>query len=162
MDSVGSINYELTEQEYSENELNDPWVQKLLVAVESSVAWLQPLLTSSNYEALLHLVIDFVVKRLEILMTQKKFNQLGGLQLDRDCRTLLVHFSGMSSRTVRDKFARLTQMAQILNLEKVSEILDYWGENSGPTTWRLTPAEVRRVLGLRVDFNQEAIASLRL
>jgi len=63
---------------------------------------------------------------------------------------------------VRDKFARLTQMATILNLEKVSEILDYWGENSGPMTWRLTPAEVRRILGLRVDFKPESIAALKL
>ncbi|KAI7985633.1 Metal transporter Nramp6 [Camellia lanceoleosa] len=35
-------------------------------------------------------------------------------------------------------------------------------ENSGPMTWRLTPAEVRRVLGLRVDFKPEAIAALIL
>jgi hypothetical protein len=68
----------------------------------------------------------------------------------------------MTQRTVRDKFARLTQMATILNLEKVSEILDYWGENSGPMTWRLTPAEVRRILGLRVDFKPESIAALKL
>ncbi|KAI8025634.1 Conserved oligomeric Golgi complex subunit 4 [Camellia lanceoleosa] len=68
----------------------------------------------------------------------------------------------MTQRTVGDKFARLTQMATILNLEKVSEILDFCGENSGPMTWRLTPAEVRRVLGLRVDFKPEAIAALKL
>ncbi|KAI3944909.1 hypothetical protein MKW92_028661 [Papaver armeniacum] len=84
------------------------------------------------------------------------------LQLDRDARALVSHFYGMTQRTVRDKFARLTQMAAILNLEKVSEILDFWGENAGPMTWRLTPAEVRRVLGLRVDFRPEAIAALRL
>ncbi|KAL0381269.1 UNVERIFIED_CONTAM: Conserved oligomeric Golgi complex subunit [Sesamum angustifolium] len=95
-------------------------------------------------------------------MMQKRFSQLGGLQLDRDARTLVSHFSSMTQRTVRDKFSRLTQMATILNLEKVSEILDFWGENSGPMTWRLTPAEVRRVLGLRVDFKPEAIAALKL
>ncbi|KAI8025628.1 Conserved oligomeric Golgi complex subunit 4 [Camellia lanceoleosa] len=75
---------------------------------------------------------------------------------------LVSHLSSMTQRTVRDKFACLTQMATILNLEKVSEILDFWGENSGLMTWRLTPAEVRRVLGLRVDFKPEAIAALKL
>ncbi|GKA03322.1 pollen-specific protein SF21-like protein isoform X2 [Tanacetum coccineum] len=88
--------------------------------------------------------------------------RLGGLQLDQDMRALVSHFSGMTQRTVRDKFARLTQMATILNIEKVSEILDFWGENAGPMTWRLTPAEVRRVLGMRVDFKPEAIAALNL
>ncbi|XP_061338849.1 conserved oligomeric Golgi complex subunit 4 [Gastrolobium bilobum] len=162
LDCVGTINYELSEAEYADNEVNDPWVQRLLHAVETNVAWLQPLMTANNYDSFVHLVIDFIVKRLEVIMMQKRFSQLGGLQLDRDARALVSHFSIMTQRTVRDKFARLTQMATILNLEKVSEILDFWGENSGPMTWRLTPAEVRRVLGLRVDFKPEAIAALKL
>ncbi|RZC77852.1 hypothetical protein C5167_002058 [Papaver somniferum] len=162
LDMVGTVSYELSEAEYAENEVNDPWVQKLLHAVETNAAWLQPTMTSSNFDSFVHLIIDFVVKRLEVIMMQKKFSQLGGLQLDRDARALVSHFSGMTQRTVRDKFARLTQMATILNLEKVSEILDFWGENAGPMTWRLTPAEVRRVLGLRVDFRPEAIVALRL
>ncbi|KAJ1414763.1 Conserved oligomeric Golgi complex, subunit 4 [Sesbania bispinosa] len=162
LDSVGTISYELSEAEYADNEVNDPWVQRLLHAVETNVAWLQPLMTANNYDTFVHLVIDFIVKRLEVIMMQKRFSQLGGLQLDRDARALVSHFSIMTQRTVRDKFARLTQMATILNLEKVSEILDFWGENSGPMTWRLTPAEVRRVLSLRVDFKPEAIAALKL
>jgi len=32
---------------------------------------------------------------------------------------------------------------------QVDELLDYWGPNSGPLTWRLTPSEVRQVLSLR-------------
>ncbi|KAK6918694.1 Conserved oligomeric Golgi complex, subunit 4 [Dillenia turbinata] len=162
LDNVGTISYELSEAEYADNEVNDPWVQRLLHSVENNVAWLLPLMTANNYDSFVHLVIDFIAKRLEVIMMQKRFNQLGGLQLDRDARALVSHFSGMTQRTVRDKFARLTQMATILNLEKVSEILDFWGENSGPVTWRLTPAEVRRVLGLRVDFKPEAIAALKL
>lgn len=162
LDNVATISYELSEAEYAENEVNDPWVQRLLHAVETNAAWLQSLMTANNYDSFIHLVIEFLVKRLEVIMMQKRFSQLGGLQLDRDCRALVSHFSSMTQRTVRDKFARLTQMATILNLEKVSEILDFWGENSGPMTWRLTPAEVRRVLGLRVDFKPEAIAALKL
>uniref|UniRef100_A0A5B6ZG15 Conserved oligomeric Golgi complex subunit 4 n=2 Tax=Davidia involucrata TaxID=16924 RepID=A0A5B6ZG15_DAVIN len=162
LDSVATISYELSEAEYADNEVNDPWVQRLLHAVETNLSWLQPLMTANNYDFFVHLVIDFIVKRLEVIMMQKRFSQLGGLQLDRDARALVSHFSSMTRRTVRDKFARLTQMAIILNLEKVSEILEFWGENSGPMTWRLTPAEVRRVLGLRVDFKPEAIAALKL
>ncbi|GAB4850693.1 Golgi transport complex subunit 4 [Ancistrocladus abbreviatus] len=162
LDSVATISYELSEAEYADNEVNDPWVQRLLHAVETNAAWLQPVMTANNYDSFVHLIIDFIAKRLEVIMMQKRFSQLGGLQLDRDARALVSHFSSMTQRTVRDKFARLTQMATILNLEKVSEILDFWGENSGPMTWRLTPAEVRRVLGLRVDFKPEAIAALKL
>lgn len=45
---------------------------------------------------------------------------------------------------------------------QVTEILDYWGTNSGPLTWRLTPVEVRQVLALRIDFRSEDIKRLRL
>ncbi|KAE9598059.1 hypothetical protein Lal_00003977 [Lupinus albus] len=162
LDSVGTISYELSEAEYADNKVNDSWVQRLLNAIETKVAWMQPLMTGNNYDMLVQLVIDFIVKRIEVIMMQKRFNQLGGLQLDKDTRTLVSHFSVMTQRTVRDKFARLTQMATILNLEKESEIQDFWGENSGPMTWRLTAAEVRRVLVLRVDFKPEAIAALKL
>ncbi|GMH10079.1 hypothetical protein Nepgr_011920 [Nepenthes gracilis] len=162
LDSVATISYELSEAEYADNEVNDPWVPRLLHAVETNAAWLQPAMTTNNYDSFLHMIIDFITKRLEVIMMQKRFSQLGGLQLDRDARALVSHFSSMTQRTVRDKFSRLTQMATILNLEKVSEILDFWGENSGPMTWRLTPAEVRRVLGLRVDFKPESIAALKL
>nr|XP_043625780.1 conserved oligomeric Golgi complex subunit 4-like [Erigeron canadensis] len=162
LDSVATVSYELSEAEYAENEVNDPWVQRLLHAVETNSGWLQSLMTANNYDSFVHLVIDFIVKRLELIMMQKRFSQLGGLQLDRDVRALVSYFSCMTQRTVRDKFSRLTQMATILDLEKVSEILDFWGDNSGPMTWRLTPAEVRRVLGMRVDFKPEAIAALKL
>ncbi|KAL6980617.1 hypothetical protein U1Q18_022257 [Sarracenia purpurea var. burkii] len=155
LDTVATISYELSEAEYADKEVSDPWVQRLLHSVESNVAWLQPLMTANNYDSFVHLVIEFIVKRLEVIMMQKTFSQLGGLQLDRDSRALVSHSSSLTQRTVRDKFARLTQMATILNLEKVSDILDFWGENSGSMTWSLTPAEVRRVLGLREVFSPD-------
>ena len=77
-------------------------------------------------------------------------------------RTLVNHLSGLTQRTVRDKFARLTQMATVVNLEAAEEILDYWGENAGALTWRLSAQEVRRALALRVDFRPEAIQALAL
>ena len=107
-------------------------------------------------------VIQHIANRLEKNLLQKKFNQLGGLQFDKDLRVLMTYFSNNTQRTVRGEFARLTQMASLLNLEKVSEVLEYWGDKSGHMTWRLTPAEVRKVLSRRIDFRPEDIASLQL
>jgi len=45
---------------------------------------------------------------------------------------------------------------------QVSEVLDYWGQNSGSMTWRLTPNEVRKILSLREDFDKAAISKLKL
>ena len=47
------------------------------------------------------------------------FSQLGGLQFDKELRALVGYLTNATEWTVRDKFARLTQIATILNLEKV-------------------------------------------
>ena len=50
------------------------------------VQGLEPLLTTANYDTVVQLVVDAVVMRLEALVLQKRFNQLGGLQLEREMR----------------------------------------------------------------------------
>ena len=46
--------------------------------------------------------------------------QLGGVQLDKDTRTLVGYLSAQTQWPVRDKFARLTQIITILSLDTVS------------------------------------------
>lgn len=50
-------------------------------------------------------------------------NQLGGLQFDKELRSLVGYLTAVTQWTIRDKFARLTQIATVLNLEKVIVIL---------------------------------------
>jgi hypothetical protein len=54
------------------------------------------------------------------------------------------------------------QMAIVLSLESVEEFLDYWGDDTGHITWRLTPSEVKAVLQQRPDFSRDTIAALPL
>lgn len=54
------------------------------------------------------------------------------------------------------------QMGTLLSLESVAEVLDYWDSASGPISWRLTKAQVKEVLGQRVDFDPLDIAALDL
>jgi hypothetical protein len=46
-----------------------------------------------------------------------RFSQLGGLQFERDLRALLAQIATLTQWSVRDKMARLVQMATILNLD---------------------------------------------
>ncbi|KAL6746871.1 component of oligomeric golgi complex 4 [Haematococcus lacustris] len=161
LEEVAAVSYQLSEAEYAAAESGEGWVQRLLVGLELAVTWLQPLLTANNYEGMVHGVLDKVVARLEALLSRKAFSQLGGLQLDRDTRTLVSHLADLTHRTVRDKFARLNQMALVLGLESVDELVDYWGGDSA-LTWRLTAAEVRSTLSQRADFSPAAIAALQL
>lgn len=55
------------------------------------------------------------------------FSQLGGLQFDKELRSLVAYLTTVTTWTIRDKFARLTQMATILNLERVIQMNShYW------------------------------------
>lgn len=50
-------------------------------------------------------------------------SKLGGLQFDKELRSLVAYLTTVTTWTIRDKFARLTQMATILNLERVISIM---------------------------------------
>ena len=107
-------------------------------------------------------VLEEVARRIDAIVSAKQFNQLGGLQLDRDVRALLAYAGELTARPVRDKFAELTQKATVLSLETAGEILDYWGEDAGAMNWRLSEEEVRAVLRRRIDFLAEDIMALPL
>ena len=51
---------------------------------------------ANNYGTFVHLIIDFIVKSLQVIMMHKRFSQLGGLLLDRDARALVSHFIVMT------------------------------------------------------------------
>ncbi|XP_069037408.1 conserved oligomeric Golgi complex subunit 4 [Lepisosteus oculatus] len=157
-----SISHNIEEEDFNEYEANDPWVQQFVVNLEQLMAEFKAGLSPVIYDILTSLMTSLIALELEKIVFKCTFSRLGGLQFDKELRSLVAYLTTVTTWTIRDKFARLTQMATILNLERVTEILDYWGPNSGPLTWRLTPAEVRQVLALRIDFRSEDIKRLRL
>ncbi|XP_010716206.1 conserved oligomeric Golgi complex subunit 4 isoform X3 [Meleagris gallopavo] len=157
-----SISHSIEEEEFSDYEANDPWVQQFIVHLEQQMTEFKVGLSPAIYDNLTGLMTSLIATELEKVLLKSSFNRLGGLQFDKELRSLIAYLTTVTTWTIRDKFARLSQIATILNLERVTEILDYWGPNSGPLTWRLTPAEVRRVLALRKDFRDEDIKRLRL
>ncbi|XP_053491414.1 conserved oligomeric Golgi complex subunit 4-like isoform X2 [Ictalurus furcatus] len=157
-----SVSHNIKEEEFREYEANDPWVQQLVMQLEQLMAEFKAGLSPVIYDTLTSLMTSLIAMELEKTVFKCTFSRLGGMQFDKELRLLLNYLCSVSSWTIREKFARLTQIAMILNQERVSEILDYWGPNSGSRTWRLTPVEVRQVLALRVDFRSEDIEILRL
>ncbi|XP_053126975.1 conserved oligomeric Golgi complex subunit 4 isoform X1 [Hemicordylus capensis] len=157
-----SVSHNIEEEEFNDYEANDPWVQQLILNLEQQMAEFKADLSAVIYDSLSSLTTTLIAVELEKVVLKSTFSRLGGLQFDKELRSLIAYLTTVTTWTIRDKFARLSQMATILNLERVTEILDYWGPNSGPLTWRLTPAEVRQVLALRMDFRSEDIKRLRL
>ncbi|XP_005110245.2 conserved oligomeric Golgi complex subunit 4 [Aplysia californica] len=162
VDTFLSTSHHITEEDFSNYEANDPWVQNFIVNLDTTLNTFKEAMTSSNYDRFATAISAEITQQLEKAVTKTGFNRLGGLQFDKELRVLVGYLSSVTTWTVRDKFARLSQMATVLNLERVSEIMDYWGQNSGPLTWRLTPTEVRQILNLRVDFRSDDIKRLKL
>ncbi|XP_058446819.1 conserved oligomeric Golgi complex subunit 4 [Malaya genurostris] len=160
VDQFVNHNHNLTEEELASYEAGETFIQFLIVQVDALLTVFKTALTPRNYDGLVSIVTSEVTSRLERVIKKSTFNRLGGLVLDQEARALASFLTGATSWSVRDKLARLQQIATILNLESVSELPEYWDSSS--TTWRLTPSEVRTILALRLDFKIDDIKKLKL
>ncbi|XP_021935308.1 conserved oligomeric Golgi complex subunit 4 isoform X2 [Zootermopsis nevadensis] len=162
VDTFLSVSHQLSEEDFANYEANEPFVQNLIMNLDGLLGLFRGSLTTSNYDTLVSILTAEVTAHLEKVVIKSTFNRLGGLVFDKEVRALVSYLTSTTSWSIRDKFARLTQMATVLNLERVTEISDYWGSNSGPLTWRLTPADIRQVMTLRTDFRSDDIKRLKL
>jgi len=136
------------------------WPHALLLAFGNQFGWLQGVLTPGVFEAAVVSAVDKVVARMEAAVAQKRFTQLGGLQLERDVRVLVVGLSDVTSKSVRERFARLQQTATVLGVETADEASELMGD--GGAGWRLSSLDVRQALGQRVEFTPSAVAAVKL
>ncbi|KAF5297668.1 hypothetical protein FQA39_LY11999 [Lamprigera yunnana] len=162
VDSFLSVDHEFTEDQLSEYEAGESFVQTLIMNLDSLLSTFKESLTDSNYDGLVKILIGEVTVRFEKVILRSTFNRLGGLVLDKEVRSLAGYLTSATTWSVRDKFTKLSQIATILNLERITEISDYWGDHDGALTWRLTPTEVRTIMGLRIDFKLDDIQRLKL
>uniref|UniRef100_L7M1F2 Conserved oligomeric Golgi complex subunit 4 n=1 Tax=Rhipicephalus pulchellus TaxID=72859 RepID=L7M1F2_RHIPC len=164
-DTFQSTDHSLTEDDFTSYEANDgirPFLQTFIVTLDGALKAFKADLIPANYDSLVNLTAAETTFQLEKAVFKCSFNRLGGLQFDKELRYLISYMTSVTTWSIRDKFSRVSQISTLLNMEMVSEILDIWGTNAGPMTWRLTPTEVRQVLSLRNDFRQEDIRRLKL
>ena len=109
----------------------------------------QSTLTEDNYNQVIANALASLTKTWEKIIFQTKFNKMGAIRFDKDLRAVGFYLVSLTSFPVREKLTRLNQMAMLLDLEELEDLYEIWGNNSGAITWRLTDAEVRRVLSSR-------------
>ncbi|CAD5118829.1 DgyrCDS7507 [Dimorphilus gyrociliatus] len=161
IDFFSNVSHVLNEQDLDCYEVDDPWTFQAIATMDMAFKSLQEDLSTENFDTLINQSAHEFSIRLEKAILSRTFNRLGGMQLERDLRTLLTYITSLTSWTVRDKFARIQQMALVLSVENVDELKDYCGASSS-FTWRLSPNDVRRILRLRKDVKARDIAALKL
>ncbi|KAG5675147.1 hypothetical protein PVAND_005074 [Polypedilum vanderplanki] len=165
IDQFQSFNHTLTDEELALYEAGETFIQSLIVQLDGLLNSFKKVLSEKNYDILVMMLASDVTARLERVIKKTVFDRNGGLVLDQEVRHLGTFLTGATSWTVRDKMARLTQIAIILNLEKISELFEYYDPKNqeGPfTVWRLTPNEIKSILKLRNDFKIDEIKKLQL
>ncbi|CAM9388356.1 unnamed protein product [Choristocarpus tenellus] len=165
-----SVSYSLSETQYAANEANDPFAHALVEYLGLLLEPYQPPrgLTEGLHVDLLTLVAQYLAKRLELALKRRAFTQLGGLQLDKDLRCIMSFFTQKAGRGAREPFARLAQMALLLNLDRPQAANDYW-ETGTTLKAQLTAEEasclaqeVIAVLQQREEFSEVDLAAVSL
>lgn len=127
-DSLRDVNYVLDEEGFAraEDETNAHGGMSLFVrrftrgweSVVNGVGY-RDILTPDNWEMLLRLAVDAVVQAWEIWVMNVEYSELGALRFDKDLRTISTFLSSNSSTGgLRERFARLTHISYLLNLDE--------------------------------------------
>ena len=136
------IAHDIDDDEFAEAEANEPWIQGVLLNLHNLLNNFKPRLSSTSFDQLVSYLTNTVASTLERAVLKTKFTRLGkihgkigskfnvnlsgGLQFDRELRSLVNFLTGVTSQTVRDRFARLHQMNTVLNLEEPNEVFNHF------------------------------------
>eukprot|EP01065_Artemidia_motanka_P025862 TRINITY_DN3080_c0_g1_i1.p1 TRINITY_DN3080_c0_g1~~TRINITY_DN3080_c0_g1_i1.p1 ORF type:complete len:821 (+),score=322.99 TRINITY_DN3080_c0_g1_i1:67-2463(+) len=153
------LSYELTQEIFLHNEINDPWVREAIARWDSTLQHFQKWLNRGNLDDLVAEIVGIVAKQMEASIRRKQYNLCGGLQADKDVRAVKQFFSDKTERPVRDRFTRLSHITSLLILDRAQDADELC---SSSLLWRLTPQEAMEVLSLRKDFTREELRRLRI
>mmetsp|Transcript_22573 Transcript_22573/g.59618 ORF Transcript_22573/g.59618 Transcript_22573/m.59618 type:complete len:756 (+) Transcript_22573:50-2317(+) len=150
LEPLGTLDYNIGEVQYADFQVNDPYAKAFNAQTDIIYHHVKSVLNPISCEELMQQLAERTCRRLEKEALQKRFSLLGALQFESDVRVLCSFFTNVSEQALRHKFARLFEMASILNLESVDELRDLFGETR---TWRLAPDEIRKLIDNRTDFH---------
>lgn len=120
IDQFISLNHTLSDEELANYEAGETFAHSLIHQLDTLLKSFQNVMNTRNYDALVSIVTTDATARLERVIKKSTFNRLGGLVLDQEVRALGSYLTAATSWSVRDKMIRLTQIATLLNLEKVT------------------------------------------
>mmetsp|Transcript_4230 Transcript_4230/g.7407 ORF Transcript_4230/g.7407 Transcript_4230/m.7407 type:complete len:696 (+) Transcript_4230:1-2088(+) len=156
---AATCSFEVSEAAFqSLDAADDPNVMQVLQFCKTSIQHSCTGLGVDNTDAVGVRIAALLAKTLEHTVVRKKFTPFGALLFDRQLRVIMGSFEVLAGLTARDKFRRLRQIADLLNLDRVEDIHDVYMD--GPSS--LAGKEVKRVLALRSDFSTDDIKRLKL
>lgn len=165
-DTFRDLNYQMTPEELEaiarEQELEDTDINMIDRAVQRHFerGWdaltkpIARILTEQNFERLLATIISYLGEVLEkrIWSYYGRLNGIGGVRLERDVTSIVNVIISGGRYSLRDVFARCTQICLVMNMEE-----DEWEElqalgsepaGAGDNEWRINAEERSRARGM--------------
>jgi hypothetical protein len=176
LDSIEHVSYQLDDQGF---EREDSFAGRMSAIAPNVLGKkLRDALSDISFERVVEVLSLRISEELEKGVVIKRYTQLGALKFEKDLRQVSESLIPMVSNSlgVRAIFARLMQMAAVLSVVALEEAHDVWDSfASSPSSLtdvthgkgirpkdRLNAKEVKRVLALRVDFDQREIQRMKL
>mmetsp|Transcript_48252 Transcript_48252/g.55538 ORF Transcript_48252/g.55538 Transcript_48252/m.55538 type:complete len:757 (+) Transcript_48252:74-2344(+) len=155
-----TLSFEINEETFSNYGNSDPFMEGFIYKLRKGVNQWQLQLSPPNFDDFIECMVEMITIRMEKIITQKRFNEFGGIHLERSIRQLQSFFQGCTSKIVRAKFQRLQNICSLLALSDPKDIRDYIGIHSS-NEWVLGNDEIKAFLSLRSDFAPEQIHNLK-
>lgn len=150
LDIYREISYTLDEDSYAESEYADAVRKRFIRQWDALVDVPRTYMAESSYLAFFSLAVNGLVRPWEAHVRGLRYTELGALRFDKDLRGVTGHLAGqtpLGTGTMRDAFARLQQMATLLNLDETEEA----DELVASAGWKLSERDGAAVLALRVE-----------
>lgn len=141
------INYEISLEVHADYEVNDPFALKLVKDVKTLTKQWKIQLFPEVFEKVLDGVAEDLSKALEVETRNKKFNELGALQFQKDVREIISQLQHMSNKPLRHRFIRLKQISELILSQDPEEIQNF----SQDSEWKLSERETQGFRRLRTS-----------
>mmetsp|Transcript_22587 Transcript_22587/g.53399 ORF Transcript_22587/g.53399 Transcript_22587/m.53399 type:complete len:976 (+) Transcript_22587:117-3044(+) len=165
------MNYELDDEAYQLLEVSESYISRLCSSLDEILTPLCQYLAPRLADQLVLGVLATVSKRLEVSLKKCRFTALGALSLDSDMRDLLnyakdrlmsseLNSSNVALYRACTSLSRLVQIAKLMNLDDLEDVLDLISSSKRKGNWDLKLDDSNSFLSLRVEFDSERVGQL--
>ncbi|KAJ1922024.1 Golgi transport complex subunit 4 [Mycoemilia scoparia] len=158
-ESYREVRYVLTEEEYEIVQDDNLFQRRFITKFNDLTSPYKQCLTTPCFRLLVTSILSILLNDWERAIFLSKFNLLGGIIFEKDLRAVQQYLEEVSSSLLRDKFVRLTQVAEILNIEEVQDVPEVWRSRtaSDPIGWTLNENDIKKI-----DIPDEEVQGLKL
>lgn len=164
------MNYDLDEEAYQLLEVSEGYISRLCTCLDDLILPLCSHLAPSLSDEMVLDVLGTVAKRLEVSLKKCRFTALGALSLDSDMRDFFnyakdrldaqEYHSNVTLTKTCPPLGRLMQIAKLVNVDDLDDVLDLISASKRKGNWDLTLEDTKAYLCLRVEFESSRVHEL--